>query len=235
MRFLIVQNAELDFVIKFRELLRLKNIITTFAEFKVEDLGLPEQEFEDYKSKYLDVHDKVKKQSDPEQASVLEDIDFELSLIHRDEINVAYILNLLMTLGKLNPEEAKKRQKEIIDLVAGELQLRSKRDLIEKFIEENLPKLKPTDNVISEFEGYWAKHKKEAFELLCVEEKIKPEQLEKLMQNYQFVNRLPHQHEIASALEFKPLIKERKSILERVGDKIQTFINTFIEGMGGSV
>lgn len=229
------ENAELDFVIKFRELLRLKNIITTFAEFKVEDLSLPEQEFEDYKSKYLDVHDKVKKQSEPEQASVLEDIDFELSLIHRDEINVAYILNLLMTLGKLNPEEAKKRQKEIIDLVAGEVQLRSKRDLIEKFIEENLPKLKPTDNVISEFEGYWAKHKKEAFEQLCEEEKIKPEQLEKLMQNYQFVNRLPHQHEIAGALEFKPLIKERKSILERVGDKIQTFINTFIEGMGGSV
>jgi type I restriction enzyme R subunit len=193
------------------------------------------QEFEDYKSKYLDVHDKVKKQSDPEQTSVLEDIDFELSLIHRDEINVAYILNLLMTLGKLNPEEAKKRQKEIIDLVAGEVQLRSKRDLIEKFIEENLPKLNPTDNVINEFEGYWAKHKKEAFEQLCVEEKIKPEQLEKLMQNYQFVNRLPHQHEIAGALEFKPLIKERKSILERVGDKIQTFINTFIEGMGGSV
>lgn len=229
------ENAELDFVIKFRELLRLKNIITTFAEFKVEDLSLPEQEFEDYKSKYLDVHDKVKKLSDPEKASVLEDIDFELSLIHRDEINVAYILNLLMTLGKLSPEDAKKRQKEIIDLVAGEVQLRSKRDLIEKFIEENLPKLNPTDNVISEFESYWAKHKKEAFEQLCVEEKIKPEQLEKLMQNYQFVNRLPHQHEIAGALEFKPLIKERKSILERVGDKIQTFINTFIEGMGGSV
>ena len=43
-----------------------------------------------------------------------------------------------------------------------------------------------------------------------------------------------HQHEIAGALKFKLLIKERKSILERVGDKIQTFINTFIEGMGGS-
>lgn len=46
---------------------------------------------------------------------------------------------------------------------------------------------------------------------------------------------MPHQHEIFSAIEFKPLIKERKSILERVGDKIQTFINTFIEGMGGSI
>lgn len=228
------ENAELDFVMKFRELLRIKNILTTFADFSDEDLSLPEQDFEDYKSKYLDVHDKVK-QTEGEKASVLEDIDFELSLIHRDEINVAYILNLLVGLNKLNPEEAKKRQKEIIDLVAGEVQLRSKRLLIEEFIEENLPKLKPNDNVISEFETYWTKHKQKAFEQLCADENIQPEQLEKLMQTYVFANRLPRDQEIANALGFKPKILERKSILERVADKIQTFINTFIEGMGGSV
>jgi len=60
----------------------------------------------------------------------------------------------LVSLNKLNPEEAKKRQKEIIDLVAGEIQLRSKRALIEAFIEENLPKLKPNENVIQAFENY---------------------------------------------------------------------------------
>ena len=229
------ENAELDFVIKFRELLRIKNIITTFAEFKVEDLSLPEQEFEDYKSKYLDVHDKVKKQTDPEKASVLEDIDFELSLIHRDEINVAYILQLLITLSKLNPEEAKKRQKEIIDLVAGEVQLRSKRELIEAFIEQNLPKLKPRDNVISEFEGYWSKHKQTAFEKLCAEEKMQPEQLQKLLQTYEFASRLPRPQEIKEALNYQPKVLERKTILGRIADKIQDFISTFIEGMGGSV
>jgi len=228
------ENAELDFVIKFRELLRLKNIITTFAEFKVEDLGLPEQEFEDYKSKYLDIYDKVKERTEGEKASVLEEIDFELSLIHRDEINVAYILQLLATLGKLNPEEAKKRQKEIIDLVAGEVQLRSKRELIEQFIEESLPKLKPTDNVITAFEGYWSQHKQTAFEQLCADEKIQPEQLTKLLQTYEFASRLPRPQEIADSFTFKPKILERKSILERVSVKIQEFITTFVDGMGGS-
>ncbi len=232
---LLDENAELEFVMKFRELLRIKNILTTFADFKDEDLSLPPQEFEDYKSKYLDVHDKVKRQADTDKVSVLEDIDFELSLIHRDEINVAYILNLLVTLSKLNPEEAKKRQKEIIDMVAGEVQLRSKRVLIEEFIEENLPKLKPTDNVISKFETYWSTHKQTAFEQLCAEENIKPEQLEKLLQTYEFASRLPRDQEIVNALGFKPKILERKSILERVADKIQAFIDTFIEGMGGSV
>ena len=229
------ENAELEFVIKFRELLRIKNILTTFADFKDEDLSLPAQAFEDYKSKYLDVHDKVKERTEGAKASVLEDIDFELSLIHRDEINVAYILNLLVTLSKLNPEEAKKRQKEIIDMVAGEVQLRSKRLLIQTFIENNLPKLKPNENVISAFEGYWSKHKQEAFEKLCTDEKIQPDRLAKLLQTYEFANRLPRPQEIKVALNYQPKVLERKSILGRVADKIEDFISTFIEGMGGSV
>jgi type I restriction enzyme, R subunit len=229
------ENAELEFVKAFRELLRIKNILTTFADFKDENLSLPAQDFEDYKSKYLDVHDKVKKQSEGEKTSILEDVDFELDLIHRDEISVAYILNLLVSLNKLNPEESKKRQKEIIDLVAGEIQLRSKRQLIEQFIEENLPKLKPNDNVIKAFERYWTKHKQEAFEKLCVDENIVPERFEKVLQTYVFQNRSPRDQEIVEALSFKPKILDRKTILERVADKIQIFIDTFIEGMGGSV
>ena len=227
------ENAELAFVTAFRELLRIKNVLTSFADFKDEDLALEAQQFEDYKSKYLDVHDKVKKQSEGEKASVLEDIDFELSLIHRDEINVAYILNLLISLNKLAPEEAKKRQKEIIDLIAGEIQLRSKRQLIEQFIEENLPKLKPNEDVISAFETYWRNHKQAAFKKLCEDENIVPDKFVKVLQTYEFQNRLPRDGEIVEALSFKPKILDRKSILERVSDKIQDFINTFVEGMGG--
>ncbi len=228
------ENAELEFVTQFRELLRIKNILTSFSDFNDEDLTLPAQEFEDYKSKYLDIHDKVGKGTGGgETVSVLDDIDFELELIHRDEINVAYILNLLVNLNKnLDPEERKKRQKEIIDLVAGEVQLRSKRDLIEKFIDENLPSLNPKDNVIQEFENYWSENRKKAFETLCAEENMVPEQLEQIVTNYGFYNRLPKQQDIGNALSFKPKILERKTILQRVGDKIQDFINTFIDGMG---
>ncbi|MDP1871059.1 MAG: hypothetical protein Q8K61_05460 [Gallionella sp.] len=229
------EKAELEFVTKFRALLRLKNIITSFAEFSETDLAMAEQLFEDFKSKYLDIHDKVKKHTDPEKVSVLEEVDFELSLIHRDEINVAYILNLLVNLKNLPPEEAKKRQKAILDLLAGELQLRSKRKLIEAFIEENLPKLKPDDNVITEFESYWTQQRQNAFVQLCSDEKIEPAQFEKLLQTYAFANRLPRDQEIVESLSFKPKILERKSILDRVGEKIQAFINTYVEGVGGSV
>ncbi len=229
------EKEELAFVKAFRELIRVKNILTTFADFDEDDLTLGEQKFEDYKSKYLDIHDKVKNDHGTEKESILNDVDFELALLHRDEINVAYILNLLVSLNKLNPEEAKKRQKEIIDLVAGEVQLRSKRQLIEEFIELNLPKLKPNENVIRSFENYWAGHKQRAFETLCGEESVMPEKLDQILQNYVFASRLPRDQEIVNALNFKPKILERKAIVERIADEIQDFISTYIEGMGGSV
>jgi type I restriction enzyme R subunit len=229
------EKEQLAFVIRFRELLRVKNILSTFADFDEADLSLPAQTFEDYKSKYLDVHDKVKKNQGKEKTSIIDDVDFELSLIHRDEINVAYILNLLMSLSKLPPEERSKRQKEIIELVAGEMQLRSKKELIQTFIDQNLPNIKPTDNVVAQFETFWSENKQQAFTALCSEEQIVPEQLEKLINDYTFTNRPPREQEIVSALNFKPKILQRKTIIERIAEKIQAFIDTFIEGMGGSV
>ena len=228
------ENAELAFVTKFREMLRLKNVITSFSDYKPEDLGISEQSFEDYKSKYLDIYDKVNKRVKPEEASVLEEIDFELSLIHRDEINVAYILNLLVSLEKLEPNEAKKRQKEILDLVAGEVQLRSKRKLIEEFIEKTLPTLNANENVISKFESYWGEHKTSAFKQLCKDENIAPDNLEKIIHEYEFANKFPRKNVIKSALTYQPKVIDSKSIVERIAIKIRDFLDTYIEGMGGS-
>ena len=89
--------------------------------------------------------------------------------------------------------------------------------------------------MIGAFESYWSNHKQAAFKKLCEDENIVPEKFVKVLQTYEFQNRLPRDGEIVEALSFKPKILERKSILERVADKIQDFIHTFIEGMGGSV
>jgi type I restriction enzyme R subunit len=231
------ENAQLAFVKQFRELLRLKNDLTTFADFAEADLNLDEQVFEDFKSKYLDLHDKVKRER-KDKVSVLDEVDFELALMHRDEINVAYILNLLREIAKTKGEttEAKaQRRKAVIDLVAGSVQLRSKRALIEAFIDENLLTLKPTDDLDSAFAAYWDARKQQAFAALCTEEQISPDALEQILKTYVFANRLPRDEEVVKALTFKPKILERKSVIARVKDKIIAFIETFVEGMGGSV
>jgi type I restriction enzyme R subunit len=50
--------------------------------------AMNEQLFEDLKASILDLYDKVKSDHQKEKVSILEDVDFELELIHRDEINV---------------------------------------------------------------------------------------------------------------------------------------------------
>tara|TARA_Y100000814_G_C12354130_1_gene407640 strand:+ start:2710 stop:2997 length:288 start_codon:yes stop_codon:yes gene_type:complete len=79
--------------------------------------------------------------SKPKSTSVLGDVDFELELIHRDVINVQYILALLAQLYDSEKPKQENLRSLILDSVAGEIELRSKRELIEEFIDSNLPKL----------------------------------------------------------------------------------------------
>jgi len=71
---LVSEVEELEFAQTFRTLMRIKNILSAFTEFSFDDVYMEEQTFDDFKSKYLDLHDKVKHQK--EKVSILNDIDF---------------------------------------------------------------------------------------------------------------------------------------------------------------
>lgn len=222
---------ELEFVKAFREMMRLKNILTGFSDFEFEDLDMPEQEFEDYKSKYLDIYDKVRTTHEKEKVSILEDVDFELELIHRDEINVAYILKLLGKLHEAEKGEREKQKKAIIDLLGGEAQLRSKKELIEKFIEENLPKIQDIDDIPDVFDAFWNEEKRKALDALCEEEGLHPEKLSDIVDTYLFTGRTPLRDTVVAALKVKPRLLERKAIVERVTAKVMEFVETYSEGV----
>ena len=223
---------ELEFIKAFRELMRLKNVLTTFADFNFDHLVMNEQLFEDYKSKYLDLWQKVKTTHQKEKVSILEDVDFELELIHRDEINVAYILKLL---ANLKGSDQDKKRKEIIDLIAGEAQLRSKRELIEKFILENLPQIEDADDIPNAFEKYWNKEQVAAFKKLCEEEKLTPDKVDKIIDGYLFAEREPLRDEVLELIEGdKPSVLQRKTVGDRILNKILMFVDTFINGMNAS-
>ena len=142
---LVAEDDILAFMRAFRELIRIHNVLTSFTEFSDDDLSLDAQRFEDFKSKYLDIHDRMKADRDDDQkASILNEVDFELELIRRDNINVAYILALLASVvaEQQEAEEAVDtagKTKTILDLLGSELRLRSKRELIEEFITAYLP------------------------------------------------------------------------------------------------
>lgn len=228
------ENEELEFIKAFRELMRIKNVLTTFSDFCFDHLSMNEQLFEDYKSKYLDLYDKVKTDHQKEKVSILEDVDFELELIHRDEINVTYILKLLANLKDSTDADKEKRTKEIIDLIAGETHLRSKRELIEKFIKENLPEIEDADNIPDEFERYWNAEQQKAFSKLCAEENLSDEKTEKVISDYLFSQREPLRDDVLDLInDDKPTLLERKKISERILAKIKGFFETFVSGVDG--
>lgn len=114
---IVSEEEQLRFVQLFRELLRIKNTLLTFSDFDPKSILIDDQTFEDYKSKYLDIYDKVKQENSKEKVSILEDVDFELELIRKDEINIDYILALLANLIGSNKKDDSKQKKAILDII----------------------------------------------------------------------------------------------------------------------
>jgi type I restriction enzyme R subunit len=230
------EEDELEFVQAFRDLMRLKNILNSFSDFSWDDIGIDEQEFEDYKSKYLDLHDKVKSEHQVEKVSILEDVDFELELIHRDEINVTYIIQLLIKLKSKVDQEGKggDTEREIANIINTHTQLRSKRELIEKFISQNIPEIENTDSIPQEFDKFWIEEQRTAFNKLVKSENLSIERTERLIENYLFAEREPLRDEVLDLIEGdKPTLLQRKKVGDGILKKIMDFVETFINGMDG--
>lgn len=215
------------FVQLFRELLRIKNILNTFSDFSPRTLNLAEQEFEDYKSKYLDVYESIKQQSDKEKVSILNDVDFELELIRRDDITIDYIMGLLGNL--LNAKgSSKERQKAwILNLVQSEPTLRSKKELIQKFIEENLANIKDSDEIGSEFEKFMMLQKNENFINICREEWIDEQKFQEIVERYLYTGKVPLIDEVIASLKTAPRLAERITLTDRIMNKLKSFVEKF--------
>ena len=155
------ENDKKQFILAFRDIIKKHAEIQIYNEFEKEanDLGMTEQQFMDFRSKYLDIYDTFAakpteqpsghKVQDDESGMVAEpdpsendttglgDIDFCLELLHSDIINVAYILELIADLNPYSEDYTEKRQ-HIIDTMIKDAELRSKAKLIDGFIQKNV-------------------------------------------------------------------------------------------------
>ena len=228
---LVSEDDEMAFIQAFRSLLRGKNVLESYTDFSWDNLGIDEETFNNYKSKYLDLYEKVKQNTQKQKTSILDDVDFELELIHRDLINVVYIIKLFAKLKTAKASEAQKQKKAILDLIGGDVQLRSKRELIEKFIEENLPKIDNADNIQDEFEKYWQDQKVLALAKLCEDESLDKEQFKALIETYIFSGQTPLRDEVLKCLGDRPSILQAREIGERIILKMKEYVEVFVMGM----
>lgn len=230
---LLTEEDELAFIKAFRELMRILNTLKTYADFSWDDLSMDEQTFEDYKSKYLDLYDKVKMNQDVNAVSILEDVDFELELIHRDEINVAYIIKLLAKLKNSKESDKEAQRKAILEMIGGDVELRSKRELIEKFIQDHLPNIEDAELVTDEFEKYWEEQRLLKLKEICEEENLDQQQFRNLIDMYMFTGKEPLKEEVFACLENRPSILQARQIGNRIIERMKEYVDVFITGMVG--
>jgi type I restriction enzyme R subunit len=212
-------------------LLRAKNVLESYTDFSWEGLGIDEETFIKHQTKYIDLYDKVKREQARQKTSILNDIDFEVELIHRDLIHVAYIIKLLARLKQGKVSEREKQKKAIMDLLGSDVQLRSKRELIEKFIDENLPRIEEADRIQDEFEKYWQEQKVLALARICDDEGLDKEQFKALIEAYIFSGQEPLRDDVLRCLGNRPSILQAREIGARIISKMREYVEVFEVGM----
>jgi type I restriction enzyme R subunit len=164
---IVGEKAEKSFIKLFGTVLRAVNILTAFDQFAGQEIISHEQML-DYKSIYLNLHDKYRPTKDA--VTINDDIVFEMELVKQVEINIDYILFLV---GKLTGNEEKDREivLEVQKSVSSSPDLRHKAALIHSFIQQYSPK----DDVNDEWERFVKEQQHAEIERIIEEEHLRPE------------------------------------------------------------
>lgn len=164
------------FIKLFGNILRLKNILNSFDDFKGNEI-LSDRDFQDYQSTYIDLYQEFRPKDKADKENINDDIVFEMELIKQIEVNIDYILMLLAKYYETNCQD-KTILVTIDKAINSSIELRSKKELIEGFIERvNLIHLEDDS-----WNSYVNEQKEKDLNDLIVEEKLKPEE------TYRFVN-----------------------------------------------
>ena len=229
---LLTEDQQLEFIKAFREVMRYNAQLQTFVEYDQDQTVLDKQHFANFASKYADLCRATRKTTKKEKVSVLDDVDFQLDLLHSDRINVGYILTLLqMAVNAETDDQRKKYEAQVHDLIGSDISLHNKQDLIQKFIEENMPKMINGQSVQTAFAQFWDAEKEQAYQHFCEKENLKPEVLKQVLDNYEFNQRLPRKEEMKELPNFKVKLFERDNVLTNLMVKTRQLIEKFYVGL----
>ena len=217
---------KIRFVKLFSPLIKLMNTLEVFTDFSFDDLGITSDDFTHFTSKYVDIYVDVKPQLGKDKESIVDDVEFNIELIHRDTINATYILSLLTKMKGMNVEEKEAAKKKLLTEVSTQTDMRSKRELIEKFIDKQLDNV-ATEDIEDKWGEFWTQERVAALDGLCTEQKLKKEVVNKIISDYNYTEKKPTNSDIIEALEQAPSIKERKGIIESVWNSVNNFLDKF--------
>ena len=175
---IIGEQNQKDFISLFGAILRMRNLLVSFDEFAEKEV-LSERDLQDYLGRYQDLRDEWKrKRENGESTDIIDDIVFEIELIKQIEINIDYILMLVKKYHDTHCED-----KEVLitirKAVDASPELRSKKQLIEAFIAG----INDVEDVMNEWNEYVYKQREADLDQIIQEEKLKPEETRKFLEN----------------------------------------------------
>ena len=175
---IIGEQNQKDFISLFGAILRMRNLLSSFDEFIGKEL-ITERDLQDYLGRYQDLRDEWKRRREQgESTDIIDDIVFEIELIKQIEINIDYILMLVKKYHDTHCED-----KEVLITINKAIdaspELRSKKSLIKTFIAG----INEVDDIMAEWHDYVVAKHEEDLENIIKEEKLKPEETRKFLEN----------------------------------------------------
>lgn len=175
---IIGEQNQKDFISLFGAILRMRNLLSSFDEFIGKEL-ITERDLQDYLGRYQDLRDEWKRRREQgESTDIIDDIVFEIELIKQIEINIDYILMLVKKYHDTHCED-----KEVLITINRAIdaspELRSKKALIENFITG----INEVEDVMAEWHDYVVAKREEDLENIIKEERLKPEETRKFLEN----------------------------------------------------
>ena len=228
---IIGEQNQKDFIKLYGGILRVRNILTTFDEFVGNEI-LTERDIQDYHSAYIDLYNEFRKEEADDKENINDDVVFEMELIKQIEINIDYVLSLV----KKYHEDHTKNREILIDInkaIDSSVELRNKKDLINKFIAS----LNPKSVVDEDWQKFVDKKKVDVLEQIITDENLNRDEAYKFVQNA-FRNGIVATTGTAitkvlpQVSRFSPT-GERTTKRESVLGKLTSFLNKFFDISGG--
>ena len=225
-----MQNEEdqKKFVIAFRELTKYLQSLQTFIEFSFDKdaLIMSEQEYQDYKSKYLMLY--ARQKNDRQVVSVLNDVDFCIELMESDRINVAYIMNLIRNIHFDDP-----KQKDFdIKNIEAELkrtdnpQLLRKVVILQAFLDQVVKGLNSADEIDAAYNDFENEEKRKEIEAFAETEDIDPKMLGEFISEYEFSGTM-EAGDIRDRIDKPMPLLKKKSLVNRIVDFILSHVEKY--------
>ena len=170
------ETEQREFVNLYNKILRLRNILKSFDDFNDNEI-LPERDLQDYQSTYIEIYQQLNKGKNADKESIVEDLVFEIELVKQVEINVDFILMLIRDLQGASASENKEIKAKISKTVLSSYSLRSKKDLIEKFVES----INNDSDVESDWRKFISEQKASELNEIIKDEGLNPEATEEFI------------------------------------------------------